>query len=275
MRNMKNKWVVSIVFFTIGLAFIACDENNNFVLFSIEDDKKLGLQVSQEIAADPTQFPILSRTTNVAAYGYMDDMRNAILNSGEVAYKDEFVWEMHIIDADVLNAFATPGGYIYVYSGLIKYLDTADDLAGVLGHEIAHSDLRHTSRNLQKQQGVAVLLSILLGEDPGQLAQIAGQIAGTISGLSFSRDFEQESDAKSVDYLSNTPYACNGAASFFEKLEAQGQAGGTPEFLSTHPSPDSRVEDINAKATDVGCSTSKLTESSGSLTYAEFQALFK
>lgn len=268
MRKFKHLGsVASLLLFV--LIFSACDKNDNFTpFFSVEDDKALGLQVSQEIASDPS-FDLISQTENPDAYAYINGMVNEILNSGEVAYKDEFVWEVTLIDNDsVLNAFATPGGYIYIYTGLIKYLETADALEGVIGHEIAHADLRHTSRNLQKQYGVSLLLSIALGEDPTVLEEIAGQIAGTVAGLKFSREYEQESDDKSVVYLAETKYACNGAAFFFERLLEENQAS-PPEFLSTHPSPENRVADINATATEVGCNTSLATDTN----YEAFKAI--
>ncbi len=240
--------------FLVSLA--ACDKNNNVsVFFSPEDDVELGADVAAEIESDP-QYQILSRSNYPQSYAYLDSMVNAILNSGEVAYRTEFVWDVHIVqDDDVLNAFATPGGYIYVYTGLIKYLNNPDALAGVLGHEIAHADLRHTSRNLQKQYGVQFLLNLLVGEDASQLEQIAGQIAGTVAGLQFSREFETEADEKSVEYLSATGFACDGAKIFFQRLEDEGQGGGTPEFLSTHPSPSNRVENIEEKVAEEDCDT--------------------
>lgn len=263
------KKIALILTLTLGLGFWSCDKNDNFIpFFSVEDDKALGLQVSEEIATDPS-FNLLDEAEYPEAYNYLNNMVTNILNSGEVAYKDEFVWQVTIVEDDnTLNAFATPGGYIYVYTGLIKYLESADALAGVMGHEIAHADLRHTSRNLQKQYGVSILLSILLGNDPGQLEQIAGQIAGTVSGLAFSREFETESDLKSVEYLAQTEYACDGAKIFFESLSESGQGGGTPEFLSTHPNPDNRVENITDKAEEEDCDMT-LSVNSG---YEGFQA---
>ena len=118
-----------VVLFVVLMALAACDKNNNFVIFSIDDDVALGQQVSQEIAGDPS-YKILSPTQYPGVYNYLNGMRDAILNSGELAYGNEFAWELHVIQNDsVLNAFATPGGYIYIYTGLIKYLDHADDLA--------------------------------------------------------------------------------------------------------------------------------------------------
>jgi beta-barrel assembly-enhancing protease len=247
------------------LVTFSCDENNNFIVFSVEDDVALGEQVKAEIMAKP-EYKILSQSQYAGVYAYLNDMKSEILNSGKVAYKEEFAWELYVIEDDkVLNAFATPGGYIYIYTGLIKYLDTADDLAGVMGHEIAHADERHTVRNLQKIYGVNALLSIALGENPSAIEEIAAQIAGSLAGLSFSRDFEREADANSVEYLAQTRYACNSAAHFFIKLEEQGDSGQPPEFLSTHPSPENRIEDINEKAEDIGCDTT-LSNDSGYVT---------
>lgn len=259
--------MLAVCITTVGV-MLSCDDNGDLVIFSIEKDKELGAQVAAEIAAD-TSFTLLSRTEYPQAYAYLDAMKDDILASQNITYKDEFAWELHIIHDDVLNAFATPGGYIYVYTGLIHYLDNADDLAGVMGHELAHADRRHSSKQLQKSLGIQTLISIALGENPSKLAEVAATIAGTGATLAFSRDNEAEADEYSVMYLSDTDYACNGAATFFEKLIAEGQAGGTPAFLSTHPSPDSRVEDINTKATEIGCSTTQISESG--FTYADFQ----
>lgn len=239
--------------FTLFIAVVVgCDKNDNFVLFSIQNDVQLGAQVNQEIQADPS-MKILSPTAYPEVYNFLYHIRDGILNSGEVAYKEEFAWEVYVIDDDeTLNAFATPGGYIYVYTGLIKYLDNADDLAGVMGHEMAHADLRHTVRNLQKTYGVQVLLQVALGQNPGTLAEIAAAITGQLATLKFSREYETEADEHSVEYLAATEFACNGAAHFFEKLTAAGDSGAPPEFLSTHPNPENRIENINSKAQGVG-----------------------
>ena len=249
------------------LSLASCDKNDNVILlFSVEDDKALGKQVRDEIYNDPS-YSILSRNDYPQAYAYLDGMVDEILSSGEVAYKDEFEWEVTIIDDDVLNAFCTPGGYIFVYTGLIKYLSNGDALEGVLGHEVGHADLRHTSRTLQKQYGIQLLLSIALGENSSQLETLAGQLAGQLAGLQFSREYETESDRKSVEYLAQTQYACDGAKIFFQQLENSGQAGVTPEFLSTHPNPSNRIENIEDKASELGCDT----QLSGDTSYFSFQ----
>lgn len=265
MKNLLHTSTAVLLFSLIILT--GCkDENGNIVLFSVQDDIDLGAKVSEEINNDP-QYVRLDRTTYSDSYAYLDNMVLEILDNGDVAYRDEFVWDVTILEGDVLNAFATPGGYIYVYTGLVKYLENSDDLAGVIGHEIAHADLRHTSRNLQKSYGVQILLSVILGSDAGNLSTIAGQIAGTVAGLSFSREFESEADARAVEYNANTVYACDGVKNFFQKLQDSGATGGTPEFLSTHPSPENRIADIIAKADQLNCNTELLADAA----YVDFQ----
>ncbi len=225
-------------------------------LFSVEDDIKLGKQLQEEIAKDPKTYPILDRRRYQKSYQLLEQIRDRILSSGQVQYKDQFAWELYIIrDDQTLNAFVTPGGYIYVYTGLIKYLDNEDQLAGVLGHEIAHADRRHSTRNMTKQYGVSMVLGAVLGRNPGLLGQILGGVTGNLAGLKFGRDMESEADAYSVEYLAQTDYQCNGAAGFFEKILEEGNSQAPPQFLSTHPSSENRVADIHAKARSIGCST--------------------
>jgi predicted Zn-dependent protease len=223
---------------------------DNINLFSIEDDKALGKQVSQEIANDPKQFPILPEAGNQEVYNYIRGITKKILNSGKVQYKNEFAWEVKIIKDDkTLNAFCTPGGYIYVYTGLIKYLDSEDQLAGVMGHEIAHADKRHSTNQMTKVYGIDALRYIITGnQDPGLLSQIAISLAS----LKFSRSHEEEADEFSVRYLCPTEYNATGAAGFFIKLKQQG-GSNPPEFLSTHPDPGNRVVAIRGRAQQLGC----------------------
>jgi predicted Zn-dependent protease len=232
-----------------GCGALGGEGGGGFNLFTPEQDLELGRQVQKQIESDPQQFPILPEQGNEEVYRYIRAMTNKILNSGKVQYRNEFAWEVKIIDDDeTLNAFCTPGGFIYVYTGLIKFLDSEDELAGVMGHEIAHAALRHSTRQMTKQYGLATLVSVVTGNsDPGMIEQVA---LGLVS-LRFSRSHETESDEHSVIYLCATDYNSTGAAGFFRKVAGEG--GSPPEFLSTHPDPGNRVQKINAKANSLSC----------------------
>lgn len=244
-QSFKAGWLVLVVIISINSG---CGTGQGLNLFSPEQDIELGRQVKEQIMSDPQQYPILPERGNESVYQYVRGITNKILNSGQVAYRDEFAWEVYIIDDDeVLNAFATPGGYIFVYTGLIKFLDAEHELAGVLGHEIAHAAQRHSTQQMTKAYGITALASIVTGNsDPGLLEQMALSLLS----LKFSRSDEEEADMFSVSYLCPTEYKADGAAAFFIKM--QGQAS-PPEFLSTHPSPANRVREIQARADELNC----------------------
>ncbi|NND33264.1 MAG: M48 family metalloprotease [Saprospiraceae bacterium] len=241
--------VKNILILVISIGFASCGDDG-INLFTVEDDLALGAQLREQILED-SSFVILDRSQYITSYQYLEEVVQEILNSGQVEHKDEFAWEVHLVhDDSTLNAFAAPGGFIFVYTGLIKFLDTKDDFVGVMGHEMAHADRRHSTQQLTQRYGIGLLLSVLSGGDPSTLVQILGSLVS----LKFSRSDESEADRYSVIYLCETPYAANGAASFFEKLTAQGTVS-PPAFLSTHPNPDDRVQAINEIAEDRGCDT--------------------
>ena len=247
---MKKIFYLPLILLLFATACTDNPDDSSVNIFTVEDDIKLGKQLDDTIMASPQEYPVLPRSQYMQAYLHLERIADSILNSGKVFYADKFPWTFRIIrDDNTLNAFATPGGFIYVYTGLIKYLETEDQLAGVLAHEIAHSDRRHTTDMLTKRYGLELLLAVALGEN----STIIGEIAAGLASLSFSRDAEEEADKYSVIYLCPTSYEADGAADFFQKIIDQGGSGGTPEFLSTHPNPDNRVQKIQQEAVNLNC----------------------
>ncbi len=261
MKNVK-KWVVSL---SLGLGLVgfallpSCGKfgaaATELLMPAVEEDVKLGQQVSSEIEANSKEYPILNESNNREIYAYIRNITSKIVNGGAVKNAKNFPWQVKIIDdPKTLNAFCTPGGYIYVYTGIIKYLDSEDQLAGVMSHEIAHADQRHSMRQLVKMYGVQLLLQIGAGvaapRTGEQTAITIAQIAGALTQLKFSREHETDADNQSVNYLCNTEYNSDGAAGFFEKI---GNAGSPPEFMSTHPNPTNRVANIKSQAAGRTC----------------------
>ncbi len=245
------------IFLFLGMLAASCSKSSNddaFVdpcggtspgglvslLITPEDDIKMGEQTRDYIESDSSGMKVMDSILYVAAYRHIYRIRDSILNSGKVYYKKTFPWRIRLIkDDSTLNAFCTPGGFIYVYTGIIKYLDNETQLAGVMGHEIAHADRRHSANQMIKQYGVAGLLGILTGGNPGQLTTLATNLLL----LKYSRDHEREADDYSVRFLYPTVYDPRGAKYFFEKIGSS----GVPEFISTHPDPGNRVTAIEQK----------------------------
>lgn len=250
-----KKFSISLLLSLILVVFIAssCNKGSDespINLFSVNDDIEFGKSVEAEIAANPQEFPILDKTAYPEAYQHLNRIRDSILNTGMLSYEDKFEWKVQIIRNDtMLNAFATPGGYLYFYTGIIKFLDNEAQFAGVMAHEMSHADLRHTTSMLTTKYGVQLLLSILLGQANSQLADIVANLAYGLGELAYSRNMEYKADEKAVEYLYQTSYDARGIAGFFIKLD---DAPHPPQFLSTHPSPENRIEKITEIWTALG-----------------------
>ena len=217
-------------------------------IFPVEQDVALGKQVSQSfeqgsaaVVLDSAQAPTL--------YKYIYGVRDSILNTNLLVHKNDFPWRIRVIHNDTIqNAFCTPGGYIYVYTGLMKYLESEDQLAGVMGHEMAHAEKRHSTDAMTREFGANLLLELIFGTNKAQLLQIATGLAQ----LSFGRDAETEADNCSVDWLYQTSYNAAGAAGFFEKMQKEKNKVNVPEFLSTHPDPGNRVANMKKRWSEKG-----------------------
>ena len=246
-----KKHIISFVFILTASAtiFQSCDEDDDFNIFTLEQDRQFGEDFDRELRKND-KYDILSESKHPEAYDHLNRIKNAILQSDDFTYKDEFEWEATIIKNDtMLNAFAVPGGKMYFYTALIKFLDNEAQFAGVMAHEMAHVDKRHSTERMTKTYGFQLMLSMILGENPDKWAEIAADMALGLGTLKFSRNDEYEADEYAVKFTADTDFYPKGVAGFFEKMEGSSRP---PEFLSTHPSPENRVEAIDKVWNDIG-----------------------
>lgn len=248
---MKTKIIylseVVLLFFLIT----SCTKDDSSInIFTADDDIELGKQSDNELLSKPGEFPLLDSVQYATAYAHLYRVRNAILNSGKLNYQSRFPWKMRIIRNDtVVNAFCLPGGYIYIYTGIIKFLDNEAQFAGVLAHEMAHADRRHTTDRLTAVYGVDFLLSLVLGSNPNKLAEILAGYAEGLGVLAYSRQNEYEADKYAVQYLYVTDYHAPSLGDFFQKMQNEPQG---LVFLSTHPSPEDRLQKIQETFVSLG-----------------------
>ncbi|HSD64109.1 MAG TPA: M48 family metalloprotease, partial [Ignavibacteriaceae bacterium] len=201
---------------------------------------------------------------------------NQILQSPQVQHKDVFTYQMDIIDDDsTLNAFALPGGYVYVYKGLLKYLNSSAALAGVLGHEIAHSELRHATQRMTAYYGVSILLNIILGANPSQLEEIAANLFVGLGFLANSRSDEDQADEYSIKYLKDTRFYPGSVMFFFEEMKDDGLISSNPDviatFLSTHPDPIDRINKTQERLGQLGIPIKSYTDTGDDILHDEYQ----
>ena len=229
----------------LSISAVSCDSVTDTVadlVMSPSDDKRLGEQIDAQIRNTPNEYPLLN---SASANAYVQTMVNELIKAPEIKYRDLFAYKVEVIrDDKTINAFCTPGGYIYVYTGLMKILDNEASLAGVIGHEIAHAERRHSAKRMINTYGVSLLLSVALGNNPSQLESLAGNLFGNLALLKNSRD--DESDEDSFKYLRSTNiWYAGGVKFFFEKIQEQSSSTAIERLLSTHPLPSDRVQAVN------------------------------
>jgi beta-barrel assembly-enhancing protease len=242
---------VLLVSFGLSAASIHCGSRFGLNLFTDEDDVQLGRQLDEEIRGNPDDYPILTTHPHVRAY--VVEIGEQILQSQHIQKRDVYPYEFEIIhDDSTINAFCTPGGFIYVYTGLLHFLDNEASLAGVIGHEIAHAERRHATRRISAYYGTQILLAVVLGENPGIVEQIAANLFAGLGFLANSRGDERDADEFSMKYLEDTEYYPGAIRFFFDRiLEQQQRHGGAVErLLSTHPLPQDRVAHVEKTAAE-------------------------
>ncbi len=212
--------------------------------FKPADDLKLGRQAAAEAEQ---QFPLL-RDSEVTAYVERVGQRLVASIPPEFQHS-EFRYYFKVLNASDINAFALPGGPMYVNRGMIEAARTEGEMAGVMAHELSHVALRHGTAQATKAQkyavgaGIAGILgTILAGPAAGQLAQLP---IGAYF-LKYSREYETEADLLGARIMANAGYDPRDLANMFRTIEAQGGGGGG--FLSDHPSPANRYARINQEA---------------------------
>ena len=246
-NNITNKkfllFTLLLISFSLTLSILySCGAN----IFSTNDDIKLGRDLDQQIKADSRNYPMLQGHEDVKQY--VSSIGNYILNNSSlIQYRNVFPYTFQIINDTIINAFCTPGGFVYVYTGLMKYIDNEATLAGVVGHEIAHAERRHMTQRLTSYYGVEFVLSLVLGQNPNAAAEIAANLFTGLGFLANSRADEKEADEYSIKYLSTTQYYPGSIKFFFDKIVAdQNQKGTTPgaldRLLATHPLPQDRID---------------------------------
>ncbi|MFH1295805.1 MAG: M48 family metalloprotease [Bacteroidota bacterium] len=245
-----------------------CSKSDNINLFSVSDDIALGRQVDMEIRSNSQEYKVLDSAQNATAYAHLYRIRNTILEyATEMNHKGTFAWRCAIIHNDtVINAFCAPGGYMYFYTGLIKLLDNEAEFAGVMAHEMVHADRRHTTDQLTIIFGLDLLFQLLLGNNTNELAQIAAALAGNLGLLAYSRSNEYVADKYAVRYLYPSEYDAASLRDFFVMMQNQPHP---PVFLSTHPSPEDRLERIDEEFIALGGVHGELFEAR----YGDFKSI--
>ena len=206
-------------------------------------------QLGQQMAAQVNQQIRLVQDPQALAYVRMVGER---LHAATPLADRPF--EFEIVDDPNVNAFAVPGGHIYINRGTITTADKVDMLAGVMAHEISHVVARHVIKQMQQEQTINVIGGILLGQNPGALEQIAAQLIAGGAMARFSRADEKQADDMGLDLMTRSGYDPHGMLAMFQKLLALDQGGNSSvaRFFADHPGTQDRINDISGRIRRMG-----------------------
>lgn len=251
---MRIKHLLPFIGIFISFSFSSC-----YKAIPKSSDVELGALTSNQIHSNPKQYPLLDKSKNPVTYTQLKRVVNNILESPDIKEKETFAYDSICIikDDKMINAFCTPGGYIFVYTGLIKLAKSEDHLASVIGHEIAHAELRHSVKKLSRgigRQAIIIAAAAAAGASFGVF--IAVEVANKFLGLGLGRDQESNADKKSVIYLgTGSHYSSVALADFFEELIKSGNDVRIPPILSSHPNTENRIKRIRKWADKMGYRT--------------------
>jgi beta-barrel assembly-enhancing protease len=228
---------------------------HGFDMFSAQEEAQAGRQAETEVSR---QLPILTDSDPVSKYIQRLGHELASHAPGE-----KWPYSFHVVNQKDINAFALPGGPVYVNVGSIQAADNEAELAGVMAHEISHIVQRHGTRQASKQMmaqlPLGVLGSLLGGGALGQLTTMVGALGVQTVFLHYSRQAESEADLLGTDIMYDTGFDPHALAQFFTKLEKEGGSRG-PQFLSDHPDPGNRAEAVSRELSTLPPKTSYRTD---------------
>ncbi len=216
--------------------------------YKVQDDAKIGREASVEVEK---QFPIIS---DAQMSQYVENVGRKLVNAIPSEFRQPaFRYTFKIVNARDINAFALPGGPMYINRGMIEAARNEGEMAGVMAHEISHVALRHGTAQATQQSnplnqilGIgAILGGAILGGQTG--AAIGQTLYNGLLVYPYSREYETQADTLGAQILANAGYDPLDLANMFKTIEKEGGGGG-PEFLSSHPNPQNRYENINREA---------------------------
>lgn len=224
-----------ILLFVCFAAVAGCAGLAQVNIISTEDEIAMGTQFAKEIEKGEIKL-----WPDPEVQAYIDSLGQVLARHSD---RNDIPYVIKVVDTDEVNAFAIPGGYLYVNRGLISTAENESELAGVMGHEIGHIVGRHSAKQITRQYGLSVISQVILGSDPSTVAQMTAGIVGNGTLLKYGRDAELEADSYGIEETYRAGIDPNGMATFFEKLLGlhDSEPSGLERLFSTHPPTTERI----------------------------------
>ena len=233
MKSMRNLMLLATIVLIAGCATTGPDGERSFVIIDTATEVQMGAETDVGIRQE---YPV---TNDPALAAYIAEIGARIAAHSD---RRDVRYSFTVLESEVVNAFAAPGGYIYITTGLLALADDESEVACVLAHETGHVVGRHSVRGIQNAMGISLAAELLLGEQGEAWGQLAGVGAGLFM-MRNSREHEFQADQFAVKYAVAAGYDPAGTVRFFEKLMAMhgSGSGGFAGWMSTHPPTDERI----------------------------------
>ena len=252
MSSLLIRLVIGAIFAVFGMFNYFTNVSENPIT---GERQRVQLTPQQEVVIGRQSAPKMAAQhgnlyPDQALQDYVDQVGNRIIRSS-IAKDSEYPFDFHLLrDPNTVNAFALPGGQVFITAALLSRLNSESQLAGVLGHEVGHVIGRHGAEHLAKQQLGGALVNavgIAASDRPGsgRQAAILAQAVNQMVNLKYGREDELESDLLGFKFMTEAGYNPVGIVELMKILDsARGGAGKQPEFMSTHPDPGNRIEQL-------------------------------
>ncbi|OGD17002.1 MAG: hypothetical protein A2V76_07065 [Candidatus Aminicenantes bacterium RBG_16_63_14] len=239
LRSVVTTIVVALIVWAVSCALNPVTGKRELMLMSSSDELAMGQQTDPQILKTYGKYENADLARYVSALGK---------RLGALSHQPNLAYSIQVLDSPVVNAFAVPGGYVYLTRGILAYLNDEAELAGVVAHEIGHIAARHSAQQYSKAQFAQLGLGLgsVVSKTFRKYAGIAQAGVGLLF-LSFSRSDEREADGLGVEYSAKAGYDSNHMANLFvslERLNPGESQGGLPGWFSTHPNPENRIAAI-------------------------------
>ncbi|MGQ9801675.1 MAG: M48 family metalloprotease [Candidatus Saccharicenans sp.] len=237
--------IVFLILNSLSCAVNPVTQKRELMLLSRSDELAMGQQTDAEVTSTYGVYPDSSLNQYVSTIGK---------KLATVSHQPDLDWHFQVLDSPVVNAFAVPGGYVYLTRGILAYLNDEAELAGVMGHEIGHVTARHSAQLYSKAQlaQIGLVVGVAVSKTFSKFAGLA-EAGLSVLFLSFSREHERQADDLGVLYSSKAGYEASRMSNMFvtlQKLNPQSGKDGLPTWLSTHPDPPDRIAAIKKAAAD-------------------------
>ena len=244
---------VLILLPAIALLLPSCKRTEDLVDFTEEDEISLGEKLVQTINQNP-EFHIIPSEGNNIPYGYVNSRLLEITSSSVVSKEENFPWSIYLLEDDSRQAFAFPGGHIYVSTSMIFFLENEDQFSGLLAHLVSHVHQSHITEILFLKYGVNRLKSIARGGDQEVLHSIINDLDLADDFLQFTRTNEIQADTLTISILAETEESCESGGLFISRI-LNVQPHQQSNLISAHRLLDSRIENISQVVSANGCNT--------------------